>query len=135
MTTVPPPPIVNLMVYQTPDIGTVFKALGHPARRSILDRLRGGERPIGELAAPFEMSLPAVSKHIHVLESAGLLEVRREGRMRLCRLVPEPLRAGEEWISRFRKFWESELDQVERYLSSGEDSGRGTEGPESGVSE
>ena len=102
------------MVHHSPDLGTVFKALGHPARRSILDRLRGGERPIGELAALFEMSLPVVSKHIRVLESAGLLEVRLEGRVRLCRLVPEPLRAGEEWISRFRMFWESELDQVER---------------------
>lgn len=134
MTTEPPPPTVNRMVYHSHDLGAVFKALGHPARRSILDRLRGGERPIGELAAPVEMSLPAVSKHIRVLESAGLLEVRIEGRERLCRLVPEPLRAGEEWISRFRMFWESELNQVERYLSSDEGRGRGSEGPESGES-
>lgn len=107
------------MVYSQSDIGPVFGALADPTRRSILEVLRTGERPISELARPFDMTLPAVSKHVHVLERAGLVDVRRSGRVRLCRLRAEALRAGLDWIAGFAAFWQAELDQVERYLSGG----------------
>jgi DNA-binding transcriptional ArsR family regulator len=111
-----PPDIVNHMVYYAPTVDRVFAAVSSPTRRDILDQLRGGERPISELARRFDMSLPAVSKHVRVLQKAGLLRVRRSGRTRWCRLQPAPLRAGDEWLARFRNFWHVELDQVQRYV-------------------
>lgn len=105
------------MVYSRVD--RTFHALADPTRRAILETLRSGERAISALAEPFSMSLPAVSKHIRVLEEAGLVGVRRAGRVRLCRLQPEPLREGEAWIARFATFWSAELAQVERFLTEG----------------
>lgn len=95
----------------------LFSAMAHPTRRDILDRLRSGERAISELAEPYDMTLPAVSKHIRVLEDAGLIRIRREGRVRVCRLKAEPLLGCQEWIARFAAFWRVELGQVERYLA------------------
>lgn len=97
----------------------LFSAMAHPTRRDILDRLRSGDRAISELAEPYDMTLPAVSKHIRVLEDAGLIRIRREGRVRVCRLEAEPLLGCREWIARFAAFWRVELDQLERYLADG----------------
>ena len=109
---------LNHMVYSDSEISLLFAAVADPTRRSILEALRAGERAIGELAEPFDMTLPAVSKHVHVLERAGLLDVRRAGRVRVCRLRAGSLRAGQAWIARFEEFWTAELDQVDRYLSA-----------------
>ncbi len=104
------------MVYYSEQVDQVFAAVASPTRREILDRLRQGEQPISTLAQHFDMTLPAVSKHVHVLESAGLLHIRREGRTRVCHLDPSPLRVGERWLERFRGIWEDELTQIARYL-------------------
>lgn len=105
------------MVYYDTNVDRVFAAVADPTRRKILERLRDGERAISDLAAPFDMSLPAVSKHIRVLERAGLVGIHREGRVRLCSLRAQGLQAGRAWIERFRDFWTAELAQVERYLA------------------
>lgn len=117
----------------------VFSALANATRRSILERLRSGARSISELAEPFDMSLVAVSKHVHRLEDVGLVRIRREGRTRFCHLNPAPLRAGDRWMEQFRSFWRSELDQVDRWLrgtgSGGEGrAGDAAPGPEVGES-
>jgi len=106
-----------------PEDDVLFSALANPTRRSILERLREGPRAIGELAEPFDMSLVAVSKHVHTLEEAGLLEIRRRGRSRICTLRPGPLRRPLRWIAGFARFWEAELDQVERWLAGTPDAG------------
>jgi DNA-binding transcriptional ArsR family regulator len=94
-------------------IGPVFAAMADPTRRAILERLAGGgEATVGELAEPFEMSLAAVSKHVQVLSRAGLVSQRREGRQRHCRLEPEPLRAADAFLARYRPFWEARLDAL-----------------------
>lgn len=113
------------MVYYRSQVDRVFAAVADPTRRAILERLRGGERAISDLAVPFDMSLPAVSKHIRVLERAGLVGIHRKGRVRLCSLRAEGLQAGQEWIARFRDFWSAELDQMERYLASRQDDSDG----------
>ena len=93
-----------------------FGALADPTRRAILTRLAAGEANVGELAEPFEMSLPAVSKHLDVLEKAGLLERHKAGRIRRCRLNPAPMVEAAEWISEHRRFWENQLDRLAHYL-------------------
>jgi DNA-binding transcriptional ArsR family regulator len=95
-----------------------FGALADPTRRAILLNLSRGERTIGELAALFDMSLPGVSKHVRVLERAGLTDVRRDGRVRRCRLMGAPLRAADTWIAHYRAFWEQHLDQFAAYLDA-----------------
>lgn len=105
------------MVKQTaPD--SLFSALSNGTRRAILEDLRAGPRSISELADPFEMSLVAVSKHVHVLEDAGLVRIRRRGRSRICRLDAAPLLDGVRWLAGFASFWQDELDQIERYLEA-----------------
>lgn len=108
--------------YKDPVEG-VFSALANPTRRSILERLRSGSRSISALAEPFDMSLVAVSKHVHRLEEAGLVRIRREGRSRVCELDPGPLRVGRRWIDRFRHFWSDELNQIDRYLDASDETG------------
>jgi DNA-binding transcriptional ArsR family regulator len=103
-----------------PVLDKTFAALADPTRRAILVRLQRGETTVGELAAPFRMSLPAVSKHLTVLERAGLIERRREGRMQHCRLRARPMSEAEEWLERFRRFWEGSLDALEAYLEEEE---------------
>ena len=95
-----------------------FAALADPTRRAILSRLSQGDASVGELAAPFDVSLPAVSKHLRVLERAGLLEQQRDGRVRRCRLVAQPLEAASQWVNRYRVFWESQLDALAQYLEN-----------------
>lgn len=94
----------------------VFSALADPTRRAIVVRLREGEASVSELAAPFEVSLPAVTKHLAVLERAGLLEHHKQGRVRRCRLVPAPMKIADEWLSSYRVFWETRLDSLTDHL-------------------
>lgn len=98
-------------------LSATFAALADPTRRAILARLASGERSVGELAAPFEMSLPAVSKHLKVLERAGLIARGRDAQWRPCRLEAAPLREVAGWIDRYRRFWEQSFDRLDTYLS------------------
>lgn len=100
------------------NIDQTFAALADPTRRAILARLASGEASVGEIAKPFEMSLPAVSKHLKVLEQAGLLERRRDGRTLYCRMDPQPLEDVSAWIARQRAFWEGSLDSLANYLAT-----------------
>ena len=93
-----------------------FAALADPTRRAILARLALGETSVTELAEPFEMSMPAVSKHLKVLERAGLIARGREAQWRPCRLDAEPLRDAASWIEEYRRFWEESLDRLDKYL-------------------
>src|SRR3954466_9416258 len=98
------------MVYHQA-LDATFAALADPTRREILSRLAGGERSISELAGRFDMSLPAVSKHIRVLERAGLARIRQQGRTRHTALVAAPMRDARAWIDQYRQFWEQQFDQ------------------------
>ena len=97
-------------------LSTTFAALADPTRRAILARLTTGEATVTELAEPFAMSLPAVSKHLKVLERAGLIARGREAQWRPCRLDPAPLRDANEWLESYRQFWEESFDRLEEHL-------------------
>ena len=104
------------MVENCPDLDRTFAALADPTRRAILTRLREGPSSIGELAAPFAISFAAVSKHVRVLERAGLLARQIRGREHTCHLRAEPLRAATAWTGDYRRFWEARLDALEELL-------------------
>jgi DNA-binding transcriptional ArsR family regulator len=104
------------MVKYFSSLDSTFGALADPTRRAILATLQLGQASITELAKPHRMSLPAVMKHVHVLEQAGLVSQEKTGRTRICRLAPEPLQDAESWISQYRRFWERSFDSLERYL-------------------
>lgn len=97
-------------------LSTVFAALADPTRRAILGRLAKGEATVGELASPFPISLPAVSRHLHVLKRAQLVEQRVAAQWRLCRLTALPLRDASDWIDAYRRFWDGRLDRIAEYL-------------------
>jgi DNA-binding transcriptional ArsR family regulator len=97
-------------------LDATFAALADPTRRAILSRLSLGEASVTELASPFAMSLPAVSKHLKVLERAGLIARGREAQWRPCRLQPEPLRDVADWVGEYRRFWEERFDRLDAYL-------------------
>ena len=97
-------------------LSATFAALADPTRRAILARLASGERSVSELAEPFDISLPAVTKHLKVLERAGLIRRGREAQWRPCRLETKPLREASRWIERYRRFWEDNLDRLGDYL-------------------
>ena len=97
-------------------LNALFSALSDPTRRAILARLAREEATVSDLAAPFEMSLPAISKHLRVLERAGLLERRIEGRVHHCRLSPRPLKDAADWLSEYRAYWEERLDRLAGFL-------------------
>lgn len=101
-----------------PTLDRTFAALSDPTRRAIVARLAAGEASVSEVAEPFAMSLPAVSKHLRVLEEAGLLARRKEGRVHRIRLVAEPLREAAAWITAYREFWEGRLDALAEYLEN-----------------
>jgi DNA-binding transcriptional ArsR family regulator len=101
---------------ETSQLGTVFHALGDATRRRMLRDLAGGERTVGQLAEPFAISLAAASKHIKVLESAGLIRREVHGRTHLCRLDPGPLAGAYQWLSFYQRFWIDRLDVLERLL-------------------
>ena len=98
-------------------LSTTFAALADPTRRAILARLASGEASVTALAEPFEMSLPAVSKHLKVLERAGLISRNREAQWRRCRLDAAPLRDVSDWLEHYREFWEQRFDRLEAYLA------------------
>jgi DNA-binding transcriptional ArsR family regulator len=100
----------------TDQLSTTFAALADPTRRAILARLVSGECSVGELAKPFDMSMPAVSKHLRVLERAGLIAQRREAQWRHCRIEGGPLKEVAEWAERYRHIWEHRLDRLDAYL-------------------
>src|ERR1700757_2480460 len=105
------------MVYhQSPALDNTFAALSDATRRGILSRLARGEASISDLAAPCDMSRPAVSKHLRVLERAKLVERRKDGRVHRCRLAAEPMKGAAEWIERYRHFWERQFDSLAQYL-------------------
>src|SRR5437773_5552346 len=98
-------------------LSETFSALADPTRRAILARLAAGEATVGELAEPFAMTLPAVSKHLKVLERAGLIARGREAQWRPCRLEAAPLKDAADWIDHYRRFWEESFDRLDEYLS------------------
>ncbi|HJU12392.1 MAG TPA: metalloregulator ArsR/SmtB family transcription factor [Candidatus Binataceae bacterium] len=98
------------------DLNATFGALADPTRRAILERLASGEATVSELAAPFQMSGPAISKHLKVLERAGLIERSREAQWRPCRLVVAPLKNAADWLEEYRHFWEQSFDRLDEYL-------------------
>jgi len=107
----------KLMVTATSDpISSTFAALADPTRRAILAHLAAGEASVTELAEPFEMSMPAVSKHLKVLERAGLIARSREAQWRPCRLQAGPLKDADEWLERYRRHWEESFDRLDDYL-------------------
>ena len=102
----------------SPQLSTVFSALADATRRAILARLSEGEAPVKELAAPFDLSGPAITKHLNVLERAGLISRGREGQMRPCRLEPRALAPAADWIDQYRDMWEERLDRLDSHLKS-----------------
>ena len=97
---------------------TVFLALADPTRRAILERLAQGEASGTELARPFSISVPAISKHLRVLEKADLILHRKEGRTHRCRLAARPMREAAAWLEHYRHFWEAQLDSLDTYLQA-----------------
>jgi DNA-binding transcriptional ArsR family regulator len=106
------------MVNNQQALDSTFAALSDATRRGILARLAGGEASVTELAKPYDMSLPAVSKHLRVLESAGLVARSKDGRVHRCRLEAAPMKSAAEWIAHYRQFWEAQLDSLQRYLEN-----------------
>jgi DNA-binding transcriptional ArsR family regulator len=104
------------MIKSSDQLDHVFAALADPTRRAILGRLASGETAVSELAAPFRMSLPAVSKHLKVLARAGLITRSRVAQVRPCRLKAAPLKEAVDWLEHYRRFWEESLDRLDEYL-------------------
>jgi len=100
----------------SPDLSTTFAALADPTRRAILARLASGEATVSELAEPFKMSGPAVSKHLKVLEHAGLISRGRQAQWRPCRLKADALKSVADWLGEYRRFWEESFDRLDDYL-------------------
>jgi DNA-binding transcriptional ArsR family regulator len=100
------------------DLDTTFAALADPTRRAILARLAEGEATVNDLASPFELSLPAVSKHLKVLERAGLISRSRQAQFRPCRIEAQPLLQAADWIEQYRRHWEERFDRLDAYLHS-----------------
>ncbi|MGH6884097.1 MAG: ArsR/SmtB family transcription factor [Hypericibacter sp.] len=104
------------MTMMSDPLSATFAALADPTRRAILARLALGESSVSELAEPFEISLPAVSRHLKVLERAGLIARSREAQWRPCRIEAAPLQEVADWVDRYRRFWEARLDRLDAYL-------------------
>lgn len=113
---------------QPDPLSATFAALADPTRRAILARLATGEATVTELAAPFDLSLPAISKHLKVLQRAGLIEQGRQAQWRPCRLKPEPLRGVADWIGQYRRHWEASFDRLDEYLRELQREERGDDG-------
>jgi DNA-binding transcriptional ArsR family regulator len=113
------------------NLDVTFAALADPTRRAILARLTLGETSVTELAQPFAMTMPAISKHLKVLERAGLIDRGREAQMRPARLNPAALKIAAEWINEYRKFWEDSFDRLDAYLRELQTDSRPNRGAES----
>jgi DNA-binding transcriptional ArsR family regulator len=107
-------------------VASTFEVLAEPRRRQILDLLRGGERPVGELVDKLTLTQPTVSKHLRVLREAGLVEVRHDAQRRWYRLRPEPLVEIDAWLAPYRQLWTASLDALERHLDAMPDEPEGT---------
>jgi DNA-binding transcriptional ArsR family regulator len=108
---------LNLVVQQSPEaLDAVFAALSDPTRRAIVRRLAAGEASVTQLSEPFEMTLTAVAKHLRVLADAGIVEQRKEGRVRRCRLAGGPLRDAHAWLGEYGSFWEGQLDSLAAHV-------------------
>ena len=112
------------MATATEQLDRTFAALADPTRRAILARLAGGEATVTELAEPFDMTLPAVSKHLKVLQRAGLIARGRERQRRPARLQAEPLKEVVDWADEYRRFWEESYDRLDEYLEELQDRGK-----------
>jgi DNA-binding transcriptional ArsR family regulator len=112
--------LFNLVVnnVMSDQITATFAALADPTRRAILARLALGETSVTEIAAPFEMSMPAISRHLKVLEKAGLISRGREAQWRPCKLKAEPLKQAADWLDDYRRFWEESFDRLDEYLKT-----------------
>jgi DNA-binding transcriptional ArsR family regulator len=104
------------MVKYSTSLDATFSALSDPTRRTILTTLQRGQASVTELARPHEMSMPAVLKHLHILEQAGLIEQKKTGRVRMCRLTVAPMQQAADWLALYRIFWENQLDNLGRFL-------------------
>ena len=111
-----------MVKYEDP-LDQTFRALADPTRRAILLTLMLRQASISELAKPHRMSLPAVMKHVRVLEDAGLLTQKKSGRSRHCQLAPKPLKDAEDWINQYRVFWQNQFASLDRFLSEEEQGG------------
>jgi DNA-binding transcriptional ArsR family regulator len=112
------------MQTETDILSTTFAALADPTRRAILARLATGQATVTELAAPFDLSLPAISKHLKVLQRARLVEQGRQAQWRPCRLNPAPLRDVADWIGQYRRHWEESFERLDAYLRELDDDGQ-----------
>ena len=118
LTAVSAPAIVNHMVKQNDQLDDVFSALADPTRRGMLEQLARGEANVGTLGAPHAMSAPAVSRHLRVLERAGLIVRARHGREHRIRVDPRPIEAASSWIAHYARFWKQQFDAVDAYLKA-----------------
>lgn len=117
--------ILNHMVYQDASpLDDVFHALSDPTRRAMLHTLAGGQRNLSELAAPFNMSFPAASKHVRVLETAGLVQRTVQGRTHFFQIQPAPLAAADEWLRFYAQFWNEQLDALDAMLTAEDDANK-----------
>ena len=98
-------------------LSTTFAALADPTRRAILERLAQGDATVGELAEPFQMTMPAISKHLSVLERAALITKSRDGQRRNCRITATPLKNATSWLNEYRRHWEANLESLDAYLT------------------
>src|SRR3989338_4858158 len=105
-----------MVKYREAKLDRAFSALSHPIRRGIVARLAGGSATVAELAKPHHVSAPAISKHLHILEEAGLMRREKDGRVHHCRLVPDRVGEAQAWIEKYRVFWEESFDRLENYL-------------------
>ena len=106
------------MVTSNPQLDLTFAALSDPTRRAILDHLVHGVATVGQLAEPFDISRPAISKHLRVLERAGLVSRQRDGRVSRCGLDASPMKDAADWVDRYRRFWDNQLDQLVQYVET-----------------
>lgn len=104
------------MVKYSTSLDATFSALSDPTRRAILTTLQRGHASVTELARPHDISMPAILKHLHVLEHAGLIEQKKTGRVRMCRLNVGPMRQAADWLSLYRVFWDNQLDNLGKFL-------------------
>jgi len=111
-----------MVKYSESELDRVFHALSDSTRRAILARLASGNAVVSELAEPFDMSLPAISKHLGVLEKAGLLQRHKDGRIRRCELVAGPLETAADWIRFYKQFWDAQLDSLTDFLDANQHS-------------